>query len=74
MVFRIPVRAHQIWQSASVRESLEATLGFLADEHYTFEFSPMREKSVGSEEYFFDLTDGAAQPDEIALFSHISGG
>lgn len=69
MVFRIPVRAHAIWQREDIREALADMLGFLSDDHYTFEFiaaeSPLAEK----ETYFSHLTDGTEQPDEVALFS-----
>jgi hypothetical protein len=69
MVFRIPVRAHSIWQRQEVRDGLADMLGFLADDHYTFEFVRAQSPLAASEAYFSDLTDRADQPDEIALFS-----
>lgn len=69
MVFRIPVRAYSVWQRQEVRESLSDMLGFLSDDHYTFEFVPARSALATSEGYFSDLIDRADQPDEIALFS-----
>jgi len=69
MVFRIPVRAHSIWQRQEVRDGLADMLGFLSDDHYTFEFVRAQSPLAASEAYFSDLTDRADQPDEIALFS-----
>ncbi|SCW80725.1 7-cyano-7-deazaguanine synthase (queuosine biosynthesis) [Sphingobium faniae] len=69
MVFQIPVRSHIIWQREEVREGLENMLGFLSDDHYTFEFVPAKSPLAASEAYFSDLTDRTDQPDEIALFS-----
>lgn len=69
MVFRIPVRSHSIWQCEEVRKGLADMLGFLSDDHYTFEFVPAQFPLAEKEAYFSNLTDGADQPDEIALFS-----
>jgi 7-cyano-7-deazaguanine synthase in queuosine biosynthesis len=69
MVFRIPVRSPGVWQSTDVREGLAELLGFLSDDHYTFEFAAAQNPLAGKEAYFSNLTDQLDQPDEIALFS-----
>lgn len=69
MVFRIPVRAHGVWQRDEVRECMADMLGFLSDDHFTFEFVPARSPLAEREAYFSNLTDQADQFDEIALFS-----
>ncbi len=69
MVFRIPVRSPGIWQSTEVREGLADLLGFLSDDHFTFEFVPAQNPVAGREAYFSNLTDELDNPDEIALFS-----
>jgi len=69
MIFRIPVRSHAIWQREEIHEALADMLGFLSDDHYTFEFVAARSPLAEKETYFSHLTDGADQPDEIALFS-----
>lgn len=69
MIFRIPVRSLSIWQREEVRDDLANMLGFLSDDHYTFEFVSAQSPLAASEVYFSGLTDRADQPDEIALFS-----
>lgn len=69
MIFRIPVRSPGVWQSQEVRECLAEMLGFLSDEHYTFEFVEAKFPLAKMDAYFSDLADGAEKPDEIALFS-----
>jgi 7-cyano-7-deazaguanine synthase in queuosine biosynthesis len=71
MVFRIPVRSQSIWQREEVGEGLANMLGFLSDDHYTFEFVPAQFPLAEKEAYFCNLTDGADQPDEVAV---VSGG
>lgn len=69
MIFRIPVRSPGVWQRQEVRECLAEMLGFLSDEHYTFEFVEAKFPLAKMDAYFSDLADGAEKPDEIALFS-----
>jgi len=69
MAFRIPVRSPGVWQSAEVKDGLADLLGFLSDDHYTFDFAAARDPMAGKEAYFSDLSDQLDQPDEIALFS-----
>lgn len=42
--FHVPVRDLDFWQAAEVRACLAETLGFLSDDHYTFEFIKLREQ------------------------------
>ncbi|MEP9390584.1 7-cyano-7-deazaguanine synthase [Mesorhizobium sp. KR9-304] len=69
LLFVIPVRCLDVWSSAELRQELEATLGFLSDDAYEFEFiaaeAPLAEAAL----YFSELSEGAFDADEIALFS-----
>jgi len=67
--FSIPVRCLDVWLDAQVQEELCATLGFLSDDTYTFEFIPAEEPAQIKELYFPNLVEAAPDIDEVALFS-----
>lgn len=67
--FRVPVRAPGVWTRPAVRDTLRATLGFLSDDEYEFEFLPAG--SAGPIQQYFEFDpeayDGVA--DDVVLFS-----
>jgi hypothetical protein len=69
--FRVAVREPDFWGRDDVRGRLEATLGFLSDDHYAFEFT--RTARGGGPPPYLDLGgDGAPsgfRPEEVILFS-----
>ena len=67
---QIPVRSPDIWSRADVRDSLVATLRFLTEDEWAFDFLEAT-RDVGLQPYF-EFTDMSAQtvsPDEVILFS-----
>lgn len=68
--FVVPVRRLDVWASASVRDLLSATLDFLSDDIYEFEFVARTARGVQRQTYFTDLIDdGMFEPDDVVLFS-----
>jgi 7-cyano-7-deazaguanine synthase in queuosine biosynthesis len=68
--FIVPVRCPEIWSSEAVRQQLEATLGFLSDDVYTFEFVSSDAGLAKGQTYFSDLAEGQGFiPDDVILFS-----
>ncbi len=69
MRFTIPLRLPDLWESATIKDALCETLGFLSDDAYSFSFvkavKPLAERAL----YFSGLTEGTFEPDEVALFS-----
>lgn len=69
--FVVPVRCHEMWESAAVRGLLEEMLGYLSDDVYTFEFVDSSAPAEQVQSYFSELTasGNGFEPDDIALFS-----
>lgn len=68
MTFCLPVRDLEFWQAPEVGKALASTLGFLSEDHYTFEFAEMRDPPSAQGYFNFTQTDWPAI-DEVVLFS-----
>ena len=66
--FTIPVRNPDLWNGLELREALEETLGFLADETYHFSFERAN-APLATKQRYFELSKEGVEPDEVALFS-----
>jgi 7-cyano-7-deazaguanine synthase in queuosine biosynthesis len=66
--FEVPVRCPDMWSSSTLRQQLVATLGFLSDDDYEFEFVKL-DKNQPVEGYLFDEEDTDAGFEEVILFS-----
>lgn len=69
MRFVIPVRNADVWSSAELKEELEATLGYLSDDTYQFDFVEAFDPLTEPAAYFPDMSGVAFDPDEVMLFS-----
>jgi len=68
--FVIPVRRRDIWESADVREQLEAMLGYLSDDIYVMEFVDSHAPVEQAQTYFEFAESGEGfQADDVVLFS-----
>ncbi len=67
MMFEIPVRDPDLWNSADVKGSLEKTLGLLSDDHYAFAFTPRPPDPKRIE--FLNLRDADLAVSSVAMFS-----
>jgi 7-cyano-7-deazaguanine synthase in queuosine biosynthesis len=68
--FVVPVRCRDIWESAAVREQLEAMLGYLSDDVYLLEFVDSSAPAEQVQSYFeFTESGGGFQADDVVLFS-----
>lgn len=68
MNFIIPVRDPDLWNGSELHSALQETLGFLAGETYQFQFVGAK-KPLAEKQLYFEFSDNAMQPDEVALFS-----
>lgn len=66
--FTIPVRKPDLWNSPELRQVLEETLGFLADDSYHFSFERAIAPPANKTQYF-EFSKEGVEPDEVALFS-----
>lgn len=69
LFFRIAVRDPDFWNSAAVGEVLTATLSFLSEDEYLFEFVALRKDEPFQECFEFVEEDHADRFDEVVLFS-----
>jgi 7-cyano-7-deazaguanine synthase in queuosine biosynthesis len=68
--FFVPVRRPNLWQSAAVSSALRDLLGFMSDDTYTFEFSPIDVRPKVQSYLEFSGEDiESFSPDEVVLFS-----
>lgn len=68
--FHVPVRDEDFWRAQDVRDSLEATLGFLSDDNYEFTFSRLRDPPPLDGYFEFGKSDRRSRSvDEVLLFS-----
>lgn len=68
--FVIPVRELDFWNSDEVKNCLQATIGYLSDDTYEFEFVPMKDKPSFQE--FLNINDDGEilkHPDQVIMFS-----
>lgn len=65
LFFRIPVRHPDLWRSTQVMDMLTSTLGFLSEDEYVFDFTPMREIPSGQRCLF----STEQHIEEVVLFS-----
>lgn len=66
--FHIPVRQPDVWLSSEISKCLSSTLGFLSDDHYTFNFTKLA-NPPSFERYLEGVGDPGLKPEEIVLFS-----
>lgn len=68
--FTVPVSDLDFWRSDPVKQSLRATLGFLSDDNYEFEFVPIDDRPSFQSILNFN-EDGAALgfPEQVVMFS-----
>ncbi len=68
--FHIPVRDFGFWHSPAVRDTLEETLHFLSDDHYSFSFSQARNAPV-IQQYlkFGENALSLSKPEQVVMFS-----
>lgn len=66
----IPVRNPDFWNSDEVKSELKATLGFLSDDHYEFDFTPHQD-SQAFQQYleFNDEGWSLGYPEQVIMFS-----
>ncbi|RLP22755.1 7-cyano-7-deazaguanine synthase [Mesorhizobium sp. YM1C-6-2] len=70
LYFVVPVRCRDIWESAAVRERLEAMLGYLSDDVYVMEFVDSHAPAEQAQTYFeFSESGDGFQADDVVLFS-----
>lgn len=68
--FVVPVGDVDFWRSDKVRQCLQATLGFLSDDHYEFDFVPITQRP--SFQGFLNFNDKGAMlgfPEQVIMFS-----
>lgn len=68
--FSVPVSDVEFWRSDDVRRCLQATLGFLSDDHYEFDFVPIAQRP--SFQKFLNFNDKGAMlgfPEQVIMFS-----
>ena len=68
--FVVPVGDVDFWRSEKVRQCLQATLGFLSDDHYEFDFVPIKQRP--SFQGFLNFNDKGAMlgfPEQVVMFS-----
>lgn len=68
--FVVPVGDVDFWRSDKVRLCLQATLGFLSDDHYEFDFVPITHRP--SFQGFLNFNDKGAMlgfPEQVIMFS-----
>ena len=68
--FVVPVSDVGFWRSNEVKQCLQATLGFLSDDHYEFEFVPITHRP--SFQGFLNFNDKGAMlgfPEQVVMFS-----
>ena len=70
LIFHIPVRVPELWQSPKVKEILTDTVSFLSDDYYEFHFYPAQ----GAPEYqqYLHFTNAAGksyEPQQVVLYS-----
>ena len=68
--FVVPVSDVDFWRSDEVKQCLQATLGFLSDDHYEFEFVPITHRP--SFQGFLNFNDKGAIlgfPEQVVMFS-----
>ena len=69
MCFVIAVRRPEFWASDEVKSVLRATLDFLSDDAYDFEFVQLAKRPPIDGYFEFARDDAATEVDEIVLFS-----
>lgn len=68
--FVVPVRNPDFWNSAPVQEVLCATLGFLSDDQYQFDFVKLDQDHPFQEYLGFDDTEQMyRKPEQVVMFS-----
>lgn len=67
--FQIPVRQLAVWKRRDVRDTLTATLGFLSEDDYEFEFRRMNVQTPLQAGLRFEATPYDGLVDEVMLFS-----
>ena len=68
--FVVPVGDAEFWRSDKVKQCLQATLGFLSDDHYEFDFVPIAQRP--SFQGFLNFNDKGAMlgfPEQVIMFS-----
>lgn len=68
--FVVPVGDVDFWRSDKVQQCLQTTLGFLSDDHYTFDFVPIVQRP--SFQGFLNFNDKGAMlgfPEQVVMFS-----
>lgn len=68
--FVVPVGDADFWRSDKVKQCLQATLGFLSDDHYEFDFVPIAQRP--SFQGFLNFNDKGAMlgfPEQVIMFS-----
>ncbi|GAB6094002.1 hypothetical protein JCM14469_02540 [Desulfatiferula olefinivorans] len=65
LFFRIPVRNPDLWNSSPLKEQLIATLSFLSEDEYYFDFVKLTKQPPTQQHLEFDF----ALPEEVVLFS-----
>ena len=69
LFFRIPVRCPDFWKQRSVQGELIATLSFLSDDEYHFDFVPLLDAPELQRSFNFVDTAFTGTVDEVMLFS-----
>jgi hypothetical protein len=72
--FVVPVGDAEFWRSDKVKQCLQATLGFLSDDHYEFDFVPISQRP--SFQGFLNFNDKGAMlgfPEQVIMFSGGAG-
>ncbi len=70
LLFDIPVRDPDLWNSDGVRSELSRTLGFLSDDSYEFHFHTFKATPPTPEAYFpFSSKGLGTDPERVVLFS-----
>jgi 7-cyano-7-deazaguanine synthase in queuosine biosynthesis len=68
--FVVPVGDLDFWRSDKVRQCLRATLGFLSDDHYEFDFVPITQRpSFQGLLNFNDKGEMLGFPEQVVMFS-----
>jgi hypothetical protein len=69
MRFEIPVRCPEVWSRPDISRRLVDTLGFLSEDHYTFEFTRHDGRPLTDAFQFAFAPEEGWRADEVLLFS-----
>jgi hypothetical protein len=69
LFFRVPVRKPDLWRRGEVLEQLVATLSFLSDDEYHFDFEPLAHEPPLQRYLDFRTTPFTGVVEEVVMFS-----